>query len=317
MTILSIIIPVYKAEKWIATCLESVIGQIKDKEIVEVICVNDGSPDNSSSVVDQYKKKLPNLRLIEQDNKGVSAARNRGIQNARGKFLLFLDSDDVLFDGSVEKLIALCSEREDNIIILRMFQGGFEQYKWQDLFTSNSVYSAREVINQKYLHGSSCGCVFKRQFVEENNIHFPEGVFNGEDGFFFYSCLYYSGQVLFNDIKLYGIIGEESSLSRSFTKDRIDRMIRSIRIVDEELRTYPFWGDRRFVLNYIRYSLLSGLVFSSIQTGKVGFFAIAGVKKYCTFELNPSTSYLRPKMMLMSFSLVLFYLFAWIKNKMR
>ena len=88
----SVVIPVYNAEKYLCECLDSAAGQtLRD---VEILCIDDGSTDNSAAVVAQYIKKDPRIRLIRQENSGSGAARNRGIRTARGEYIAFLDADD-------------------------------------------------------------------------------------------------------------------------------------------------------------------------------------------------------------------------------
>ncbi len=94
-TDLSIIIPTYNNEQYIARCLDSVLSQAQSEKF-EIIVVNDGSTDGTAQVLSQYRIKYPNIVLIEQSNHGVSAARNRGINAAHGKYITFIDSDDMV-----------------------------------------------------------------------------------------------------------------------------------------------------------------------------------------------------------------------------
>ena len=97
---LSIIIPVYKAEAYLCRCIESFIHQIDEK--AEVILVDDGSVDESGSICDQYEKKYSCIRTIHQKNKGEGSARNTGIKYSTGKWLFFVDADDILANNFYE-----------------------------------------------------------------------------------------------------------------------------------------------------------------------------------------------------------------------
>ncbi|WP_139804241.1 glycosyltransferase family 2 protein, partial [Cronobacter sakazakii] len=101
--LISIIIPVYNTEKYIAECLDSVLSQsitgVAAQLSIEIIIVNDGSPDNSVAIIDEYRKKHPNIILVNQRNAGQSVARNNAIEIARGEYIFFLDSDDLLPPG--------------------------------------------------------------------------------------------------------------------------------------------------------------------------------------------------------------------------
>lgn len=103
---LSIIVPVYNVEKYLPKCIESLIGQSKDYEI---IIVNDGSTDNSAAVLAEYAARYPALiRVITTPNGGVGQARNVGIEAAKGDYFLFVDSDDYLMPGAVDTLVDMC-----------------------------------------------------------------------------------------------------------------------------------------------------------------------------------------------------------------
>ena len=91
---LSIIIPVYKTEQYLHRCLSSILDQDVDKSLYEVLVVNDGSPDNSQAIIDEYCAKYDNVSCLVQTNQGQSVSRNRGVELARGEYIWFLDSDD-------------------------------------------------------------------------------------------------------------------------------------------------------------------------------------------------------------------------------
>ena len=96
----SIVIPVYNVEKYLKQCLESVVNQTLDK--IEVICINDGSTDNSLNILKEYEKKYNNIIIIDQENKGPGFARNIGMKRASGKYIYFLDSDDYIELNAME-----------------------------------------------------------------------------------------------------------------------------------------------------------------------------------------------------------------------
>lgn len=103
--ILSIIIPVYNVEKYIRKTLDSIFHQQFNPDDVEIIIVNDGSPDDSMKIVDEYKVKHSNLVIINQTNQGLSAARNTGLEVSRGDYVWFVDSDDWIEDGCLQRVL--------------------------------------------------------------------------------------------------------------------------------------------------------------------------------------------------------------------
>ena len=97
MKILSVIIPLYNSAKWLNKCLDSVLAQNIDLKELEIICINDGSPDNSADIAREYQTKYPETFVVlDQENQGPSGARNNGMRNATGKYLCFVDPDDYL-----------------------------------------------------------------------------------------------------------------------------------------------------------------------------------------------------------------------------
>ena len=107
--ILSIIIPIYNVEKYIKDCVESVLNQRKNADEVEVILVNDGTPDNSMSIVDTAVKDLKGIYIINKENGGLSSARNAGLMMARGDYIWFVDSDDTLLPNAIEEVFEVLS----------------------------------------------------------------------------------------------------------------------------------------------------------------------------------------------------------------
>ena len=119
----SIIVPVYNTEPWLRECMDSLVNQTL-KEI-EIICVDDGSPDNCGKILDEYAKKDTRIIVIHQKNQGVSAARNAGLDVASGEYITFVDSDDYVDLNTYEKMYNLAKKDEIDILQFkfRRFQG--------------------------------------------------------------------------------------------------------------------------------------------------------------------------------------------------
>jgi Glycosyltransferases involved in cell wall biogenesis len=117
---LSIIIPFYNVERFIADCLDSVFNQDIPLSDYEVICVNDGSPDHSRDIVLQYMERFPNLRLIEHEkNKKLGAARNTGRTIARGRYIWNVDSDDKIVPNCLSEMLGICEENDLDVLEFR------------------------------------------------------------------------------------------------------------------------------------------------------------------------------------------------------
>lgn len=101
--LVSIIIPIYNVESYLAQCLDSILGQ--SYKNIEVICIDDGSTDSSGAIAQQYANKDPRVRIITQANAGQSAARNRGLEQASGEYVAFIDSDDYIDREFIKELV--------------------------------------------------------------------------------------------------------------------------------------------------------------------------------------------------------------------
>ena len=100
----SVIVPVYNVEQYLGICLDSLVNQTMDKSKMEVLVINDGSPDNSWDICLEYSKKYDFIKIFSKENEGLSATRNFGIKHAKGKYLFFLDSDDYFTPETVKKV---------------------------------------------------------------------------------------------------------------------------------------------------------------------------------------------------------------------
>ena len=111
--LVSVVLPIYNVEKYLPKCLDSVVGQ--SYENIEIICVNDGSPDNSIAVLESYAEKDSRIIIINQENTGLSGARNTGIEAATGDYIIFLDSDDWMDAEAVETAMQY-AEKADTVM---------------------------------------------------------------------------------------------------------------------------------------------------------------------------------------------------------
>ena len=119
---ISIIIPVYNVEDYLSQCLDSVLSQ--DFDDFEVICVNDGSTDNSLIILEKYAKLDSRIKIISQINGGLGSARNTGLKHANGEYVMFIDSDDYISEGSLKKIYYNAVSNNSDIVIFEFCQFG-------------------------------------------------------------------------------------------------------------------------------------------------------------------------------------------------
>lgn len=218
---ISVIIPVYNVEKYLRECLDSIVNQtFKD---IEIICVDDGSTDKSLEILQEYKQKDQRLIVISQTNKGVSVARNIGIQNAQGEYIMFVDSDDWLANNACERAYYNAKEKKCDVLLFshNKFnnQSCTSDGRLQDLYIELQNKSTTFEESASTLAFSPCepwGKLYKKELLTENNINFPHNIQAGEDRVFYINvCIHaHSICVLFENLYYYRQ-NTENSLSKN------------------------------------------------------------------------------------------------------
>jgi len=117
--LVSIVVPIYKVEKYLERCLDSLVAQ--DYRPLEVILVNDGSPDGCGNIIRRYEARYPIFRSLWQENQGLSAARNNGIALATGKYIALVDSDDYVEPDFISSMVDLAEERQADIVMVNFY----------------------------------------------------------------------------------------------------------------------------------------------------------------------------------------------------
>lgn len=184
--ILSIIVPVYNVEKYISTCIDSITSQILPR--IEIVMINDGSKDGSLAICEEYANRYSFIKLITQENKGLSEARNTGIRNAEGKYLLFLDSDDYLVEGTLSILIASINKEECDFFMGRCvsFYGNYENKKLEQVDYNQIKYSTPieclECLNSiDDFWFAAWLVIIRRDFLLKNNLYFKSGILHEDE----------------------------------------------------------------------------------------------------------------------------------------
>ncbi len=191
--LISIIVPIYNVEAYLPACLDSLLRQTLQD--IEIICVNDGSPDNSAAIVRRYMQTDPRILLIEQPNNGLSGARNTGLHHAKGKYIQFLDADDLLLPNKLEMQVAQIEQQQADVCVCHhsMFTDTPAQI-WENEM-SQSVYN---LTPKGFLYDWGWTFViaihsglFRADFLRQNAISFDENVRACEDWLFWTSLAYH------------------------------------------------------------------------------------------------------------------------------
>lgn len=166
----SVIVPVYNVEEYLEKCLESLVDQtLKD---IEIIVVNDGSPDNSQEIIDRYSKKYKNIKSYKKENGGLSDARNYGLKKASGKYISFVDSDDYIAPNMLENMYNHAIKNKLDIVVCDTINvyPDKEQY-----LISNYQYSENNVKN--YLISPPMACIRLYNHILFDSISFKKGIY--------------------------------------------------------------------------------------------------------------------------------------------
>lgn len=222
----SIIIPVYNAEKYLDRCISSVIKQTYRN--CEIILINDGSKDHSGTICDEYARKDNRIKVVHQENAGVSTARNIGLKNAVGEYIIFVDCDDWLQTNMFQKLNNII-ERENVDCIIYNLKGIIKNRFVPEKKLINSIIKLikTETIN------SPCNKVYRRDIIEQYNIKFDKKIEIGEDLLF--NIVYISkikNIYLFNN-KLYNYTKvNNNSLTKKYKENKYEQLM----FVDNEMK---------------------------------------------------------------------------------
>lgn len=222
--LISIIVPVYNAERYLKRCLDSIVEQTYNK--IEILLINDGSNDNSGEICDCYKESDDRIKVIHTVNQGVSTARNIGIENARGKYICFVDSDDYIEKEYVEALYKKIVkwDAELSICNLRSVIGKTTNEVTVDCEVINFDNMSAEFfleINKKYLLYAPFNKMYQSSIIKNEKIRYSKDICYGEDLLFNLTYLMYINRITFvNETKYNYIVDNTGSLSQRYRKDR-------------------------------------------------------------------------------------------------
>ena len=211
---LSIIIPVYNSDAYLRECLTSIF-KVPDTVLddFEVIIIDDGSTDNSHNIYENFHKKYNNLSIIRTDNLGVSHARNQGISTAAGKYITFVDSDDILLDAWYKTLLA----QKDTNVDIAFYSKDFRNTSPK---SKDILYSYILTYNNENIRISGpYSKLFRTNFLKENNIRFMEDLINGEDMLFNLHATCHSKSFLLLKESFYAVRHNNKSATNSFNQE--------------------------------------------------------------------------------------------------
>lgn len=224
----SVVVPVYNVEKYIDRCVESIVNQTYDN--LEIILVDDGSSDNSPALCDMWAKKDSRIKAVHKVNAGAGMARNTGMDNATGNYILFVDSDDYIDLSTVEKCVSTAQNHGSDIVMYGRFNVKPNGQKEKSpVLTDKYFFQKKEVtedilpglfINEKGLGVGVCGKMMKLDIIKKSGVRLrSEREVLSEDAFFLIELFAHVSSVSILAENLYYYFQNENSFSRTYKKD--------------------------------------------------------------------------------------------------
>ena len=265
---LSIVIPIYNVEAYIGRCLDSVSKIFGLGLACEGIIVNDGTPDGSMAIVEDYAKKYPHIKIINQDNQGLGEARNVGLRHACGEYVYFLDSDDTikaenlvtLFRSGYNSLPDVLVGNYSNIV-----EGENRHYLPAIIEEQSRVYTGEDYFNRYYVKSINILVVqgiYKKSFLLDNNLFFTKGIFF-EDVNWMPKMLLHANAIYYKNICIYNYYLRQGSIIRS---EYTLKKFHDILFIAEDLLKLSSKKLRRKTQKNIGYLAIVG---TSVSIGRI------------------------------------------------
>lgn len=271
--LLSVIIPVYNGEKYLDECIKSIINQ--DISSYEIIAIDDGSTDDSLELLLNYKKNIKNFRVFSQKNKGAASARNVGLQNAKGKMVMFMDADDWLESKSLKKIMSNLENTTEMLIFSFRRVGQKEKTEWiqpKKAYISGKEYLG-DVLNKSIQGpGSQCWHIYRKSFLEKYNICFNEKYRRMQDYLFNLDCMEHAIYVKAVDTIGYNWrIENSASLTYNFSENFPDAVALFGKKLRGLLKLYGWEKDEDMKNNYYDFEMSAfKMIFKQAKNVKAG-----------------------------------------------
>lgn len=237
--LVSVVIPVYKTAQWLEACVYSILNQTYSN--IEIILVDDGSPDESPVLCDNLAKKYNNISVIHKTNGGLSSARNAGIDTAKGKYILFLDSDDSLDKDAIFDMVCIAEKEQSDAVYPNSYYKVYENGKKEhalhfpkDLFVSDSKKFAIDILIEKSRARRSTAVLYNLVKIKQvESCRYPLGIIS-EDFFFNLRFLKHANKIsLYEKPSLYNL-KRKGSISSSYYKDFFNTILK----MDDEVKNF-------------------------------------------------------------------------------
>ena len=256
---ISVIVPIYNCEQYIARCIDSVLKQDYPNELIEIIIVDDGSTDNGGLIADEYSKRHPNIKVFHQPNQGVSVARNTALEHATGDYIQFLDSDDFyLHTGCLSHLIHVIKTESVLPDVVRYWMVRVDRHnehnlkQYDNLDKAKVIFSGtgREFCHKLLFEGYIGPALFRTQTINELGLRFEPGIGWAEDTIFNLQLYLHAEHVILDSSYIYGYYDNENSATMVSDRQKLfgmlDKRLSSIPKISGLLEQF---NDNNFKIN--------------------------------------------------------------------
>lgn len=282
----SIIVPVYNSEKYIARCLDSIVSQQGN---FEVVIVNDGSTDSTQKIIDEYAQKHSNIKIItNKHNQGVSFSRNKGVEMSSSKYITFVDSDDWLEPNALKLSVDKIKKDKSDVVLtsyydvydrewVRNVRGEHEVNKVPEIskYTSRNLdrlelfspFYAKDSHSDLYYHGVDIrGKFFSTNFIRKHNITFTEGIKCAEDIIFNFQIFLNNPKISILNLPIYNYYNRVDSVSKS--KDMIKWAFESMDAMQQKTEYQKADRNTKLIIDDSLLSLINIATSNTIRQEK-------------------------------------------------
>ena len=224
--LLSVIVPIYNVEQYIRPCIESVFKQDLNENDFELILVNDGTKDRSIEMIEDIILQHDNISVIDQENQGLSAARNIGLSKASGQYVLFLDSDDLLIDNTLSKLLSLTNDQIVDLLIAGFVKKNNEEInKFENSNSTDFIIEHKTAFDYFLNDFNPEQCyvwrtIYRKAFLDEHELRFIPGIYF-EDVPFTTECILKAKHCIRTSLVFYIYRQREDSIVSSINLKKI------------------------------------------------------------------------------------------------
>lgn len=248
--LVSILVPVYNVEKYIATCLDSLLAQSYPN--IEIVLIDDGSPDRSIEICQEYAKKFPNIHVYIYENAGISTTRNRALDHANGDYYMFVDSDDYIHPKMVETMIRI-SQLDHSELVQCGYRMDYFKYfpflrKVAKRQTINTIQALQQLVNNKGINNYPWGKLYKKEVFE--NVRFPEHLIGFEDTRTIFKTIANAETISTSPNRFYHYVQRQGSLTNRMDLETVYNMRKAYQYQEQVLKDRFPEQTFDFTMNY-------------------------------------------------------------------